>query len=63
MGKLRVSGLLLALICLGTLTGCLQTPEEQLQERARIVKTCVDSGGEWYNNPGWGEACHFDSRK
>lgn len=55
---------ILALVCVGALTGCvLQTPEEQLQDRGRVVKACVESGGEWYNTPGWGESCHYDSRK
>lgn len=54
---------LLVLICIGTLTGCSQTPEERYQEKARTVKACVDSGGEWYNTPGWGESCNFDTRK
>jgi len=55
--------LLVVLLCVGALTGCTQTPEEYYQEKARTIKACKDAGGEWYDRPGWGESCNFDSRK
>lgn len=45
-----------------SLTGC-QSRADVIREKAEVVKACTDSGGEWYNTPGWGENCNFDSRK
>lgn len=39
-------------------------PSENIfQQKAKKVQACVDAGGEWYNTPGWGENCNFDTRK
>jgi hypothetical protein len=37
--------------------------EDQYRSKGAEVRSCVDSGGEWYNIPGWGESCNFDTRK
>jgi hypothetical protein len=37
--------------------------ENYYQQKAKDVQACVDAGGEWYNSPGWGENCNFDTRK
>lgn len=52
----------LVLVAAISLTGCI-SKEEAFQRKAREVKACTDAGGEWYNTPGWGENCNFDSRK
>jgi hypothetical protein len=63
------------LITMGSITICtmfvwglvalnvhIPTVEERYQEEARKIKACTDAGGEWYNSPGWGENCNFDTR-
>lgn len=53
---------LIALIAAAAvLAGC-DAPGDAIKRRAEVVKTCRDSGGEWYNTPGWGESCNFDTR-
>lgn len=58
----RGAAIILAAGLLLGLTAC-QTRTEYMKEKAETVKACVDGGGEWYNDPGWGESCHFDTRK
>ena len=47
-----------------TITACDSTQYEvdRLKEKGRIVQACKDSGGWWYNTPGWGEECNYDTR-
>lgn len=44
------------------LTGCV-SEADQIRKRAEAVEACKAAGGEWYNTPGWGEYCNFDTRK
>lgn len=37
--------------------------EDQYASKGREVKACIANGGDWYNTPGWGESCNFDTRK
>ena len=48
-----------ALIVALSLSAC----ESDIEHRGRQAKECIANGGEWYNTPGWGEACNFDTRK
>jgi hypothetical protein len=53
---------LVILISMLFLTGC-TTKADLIKEQAKAVQACVEAGGEWYNTPGWGESCNFDTRK
>lgn len=44
------------------LTGCV-SKADQIRHRSEAVEACKAAGGEWYNTPGWGENCNFDTRK
>jgi hypothetical protein len=52
-----------SLVLMATLSGC-QTELQYVEEKAKVVKACVDNGGEWYDKGnGFGSNCYFDSRK
>jgi hypothetical protein len=44
------------------LVGCDSDPSSMYDHKARQVQACTAAGGEWYNTPGWGEGCNFDTR-
>lgn len=52
----------LAIAGMLALTGCV-SEADNIRERAKAVEACKAAGGEWYNTPGWGEDCNFDTRK
>lgn len=59
----KVVIVLSVLVLTATLSGC-KSEQEHIVEKAKLVKTCTDNGGEWYNNGGgFGPTCHFDTRK
>lgn len=59
MKKIYLAGAFAALLAL---TGCVDDADN-IRKRAEAVEACKESGGEWYNTPGWGEYCNFDTRK
>lgn len=57
----------LSLATVLALTGCgdwtTQNEINAIKHRAAKVKACAEAGGEWFNTPGWGEDCNFDTRR
>lgn len=62
MKSLRIVSMIASGALLLSVTACGQSEAEFYIEKGKIVQACVDSGGEWFNTPGWGEDCNYDTR-